>query len=169
MCCSLSRPSTVGDTTGNYVRVGGREGVSDSSSPVRSPTRRRLLSGGGAVGLALLGGCAAPTDSEPTPTEATVTVRLRNRDDVSRSYEVVVRQGGDVTNQFTGVLPADTEQAVEMVAYVRPTTAQHEVAISTDAGQRGRTWDPTECSAFVVDAYVEDGEPGFDASCASDE
>lgn len=132
-----------------------------------SPTRRQFLTAATAGVVSALGGCLTPTGSEtPTPTpEATVTVRIRNRDDVERAYEVVVRQGSSVTNEFSGVLPADPAQAVEMVATFRATTEQHQVTVSTDAGQVGRTWDPTECSDFVVDAHVENGEPGFEARC----
>jgi hypothetical protein len=130
-------------------------------------TRRRLLANVGVA--AALGGCLTPTGSEtstPTPApEATVTVRIENRDDVERAYEVVVRQGSSVTNEFSGVLPADQSQAVEMVATFRATTEQHQVTVDTDAGQVGRTWDPTECTDFVVDAYVANGEPGFETRC----
>ncbi len=142
--------------------------MSDSPAPVTS-TRRHACTVVGTAVATLFGGCTAPVDGGPeTPAaEATVTVRIRNRDDVPRQYEVVVRQGESVTNEFSGVLSPDREQAVEMVATSRPTTDQHQIAVGTDAGQIGRTWDPTECSAFVVDAYVENGRPGFDASCAA--
>lgn len=143
--------------------------MSDSSPLAGVRSRRQFVTALGATGLTLLGGCAAPTDSETLPPEATVTVRIRNRDDVPRQYAVVVRQGGQTRNEFSGELPADQEQFVEMVATFRPTAEQHEVTINTDAGQVGRTWDPTECSSLVVDAYVEDGRPGFDARCDSGE
>jgi len=135
-----------------------------------APTRRRFLAAAGVgVGTALAG-CATTTETETTTRapEATVTVRLRNRDDEPREYEVVVNQGESVTDSFSGVLPADLEQYVEMVATFRATDEQHDFTISTPGGQRGRTWDATECGDFVVDAYIEDGEPGFETECRSD-
>ncbi|SFH03194.1 hypothetical protein SAMN04488063_3635 [Halopelagius inordinatus] len=138
------------------------------SSRLDSPNRRRLLA---AVGVAVgtgLAGCSSDANTPtPRPEEAAVTVRLRNRDDERREYEVVVSQGESVRDSFSGVLPADSEQVVEMRATVRATDEQHEFTISTSGGQRGRTWDPTECGDFLVEAFVEDGEPGFDAECRS--
>lgn len=78
---------------------------------------------------------------------------------------MVVRGGDDVTAEFSGVLPADREQRVEMVATLRATGDQHEVVVATEGGRRGRTWDPTDCRELVVDAYVEGGEPGFTTAC----
>lgn len=143
-------------------------GVTGSPSSGTS-TRRRVCTVVGSSVAALLGGCAAPVDSgtETPAAETTVTVRIRNRDDVPRQYVVVVRRGESVTNEFSGVLPPGREQAVEMVATFRTSADQHQVTVSTEAGQTGRTWDPTECPAFVVDAYVENGRPGFDASCTA--
>lgn len=117
-----------------------------------------------AGGLAALAGCATG-GGEPTsrPTEATVTVRIENRDAVAREYRVAVRQGGTTTNEFSGVLPAD--ESVEMVARLRPTAEQHEVIVETAGGGRGRTWDPEECPDLLVDAAVEGGEPRFEATC----
>lgn len=133
-------------------------------------TRRRFLAAAGAGLGAALAGCSSDDGAATTTRapEATVTVRLRNRDDEPREYEVVVNQGESVTDSFSGVLPADPEQYVEMVATFRATDEQHDFTISTPGGQRGRTWDATECGDFLVDAYVEDGEPGFEAECRSD-
>ena len=129
-------------------------------------TRRAVVAlAGVGIGTGLAGCSSGDGDSTPTANEATVTVRIRNRDGVQREYRVAVRQGGDVTNEFSGTLPADQEQFVEMVATFRPTDERHEVSVGTDGGQQGRTWDPTECRDFLVDAYVEDGTPGFDAEC----
>jgi type IV pilus biogenesis protein CpaD/CtpE len=129
-------------------------------------TRRRVLALASVGVGASLAGCASGSDqSTPRPPEATVTVRLRNRDDQPREYEVVVTQGDSLTDSFSGVLPADQSQSVEMVATVRATDEQHEFSIATAGGQRGRTWDPTECDDFLVDAFVEGGEPGFEATC----
>jgi len=145
--------------------------TNDATGPPESAfgARRRFLAAAG-IGLgSALAGCATTTETETTTRapEATVTVRLRNRDDEPREYEVVVNQGESVTDSFSGVLPADPEQHVEMVATFRATDEQHDFTISTPGGQRGRTWDATECGDFVVDAYVEDGEPGFEAECRS--
>lgn len=138
------------------------EGVTDGVG-----TRRRFLALTG-VGLATgLAGCSANDGgTTTTPEEVTVTIALHNRDEVEREFEVVVRQGTSVRDEFSGVLPAD--QRVEMVATVRATDEQHEFTISSAGGQRGRTWDPTECSAFVVDAVIRDGEPEFEAACRSE-
>jgi hypothetical protein len=97
----------------------------------------------------------------------TVTVRLTNRDDVAREYEVVVRFGEGVTDRFAGVLPADTDEVVEMIATGRPTNATDtaEFSVRTAAGRRGRTWDPTECPALLVEAFVADGRPEFETTC----
>lgn len=148
-----------------------------------SAGRRRFLSLTG-VGLgAALAGCSSVTDggdgdgngdgeddtetTTATP-EASVTVRLRNRDDADREYEVVVRQGEDVTNSFAGVLPANREQWVQMVATFRPTDERHELAINVGGSQRGTTWDPTDCDDYLVEATVEAGDPEFEAQCRSE-
>lgn len=131
-------------------------------------TRRRILAALGVGSVTALAGCPSGSETPtPRPEEATVTVRLRNRDDQQREYEVVVNQGESVTDSFSGVLPADQEQYVEMVATFRATDEQHDFTISSEGGQRGRTWDPTECGDFLVDAYIENGEPGFEAECRS--
>lgn len=104
----------------------------------------------------------SPTSPEP---DGTVTVRIRNRDDQEREYEVVVNQGDSLTDSFSGVLPPNQEQYLEMVATFRITDEQYDFSIDTAGGQRGQTWDPTECDDFLVDAFVEGGEPGFDAGC----
>lgn len=131
-----------------------------------SSTRRRVLAGV-CVGVSgVLSGCATRSDvSTPTPDEGSITVRLRNRDSVARPYEVVVRQGETLRNEFSGVLPGDRDQPIEMVATFRITDDQYDFRISTDAGQRGRTWEPAECGAFLVEAFVEAGDPGFETSC----
>jgi len=51
---------------------------------------------------------------------------------------------------------------------LRATDEQHDLTISAAGGRRGRTRDPTECGDFVVDAYIEGGEPGFETECRSD-
>lgn len=129
-------------------------------------TRRAFVRYLGLCTAAMLSGCSSGGGrSTPVPAEATVTVRIRNRDAIRREYRVVVRQGDAVTNEFSGVLPAD-QQSVEMVATFRPTAGEgYEIAVETPAGRQGRTWDPTECPDFLVDAYVENGSPGFDATC----
>ena len=106
------------------------------------------------VGLA---GCSGETPpASPTPAEeGTVTVRILNRDDRDREFEVVVNQGESLTDSFSGVLPAGQTEPIEMVATFRITDEQHDFAISTPGGQRGRTWDPTECGDFLVEAFVE--------------
>lgn len=122
------------------------------------------------VGLASLSAGCAGDDGTTTPTfdEGTVTIRLTNRDTVERPYEVVVRQGDTLKDSFSGVLPADQAQPIKMIATFPISNAQHEFHISTEAGQRGRTWDPTECQHLVVDAYVQNGEPNFNTRCGSD-
>lgn len=139
-----------------------------AASSRRDASRRRFLATVG-VGIGVgLAGCSSDAGTPtPRPEEATVTVRLRNRDDEKREYEVVVSQGESVRDSFSGVLPADGEQYVEMTATVRATEEQHQFTISTAGGQRGRTWDPTECGDLLVEAFVENGEPGFDAECRS--
>lgn len=131
----------------------------------RTTTRRQVLAAVG-VGIgASLAGCISESDqSTPRPPEATVTVRLRNRDDQPREFEVIVTQSDSLSDSFSGVLPAGS-QAVEMIATVRATDEQHEFSITTAGGQRGGTWDPTECGDFIVDAYVEGGDPGFETAC----
>lgn len=142
--------------------------IDRTAEPSRSDSasRRRVLATMG-VGLgAGLAGCSSDANTPtPRPAEATVTIRLRNRDDEAREYEVVVSQGESVRDSFSGVLPADSEQVVEMTATVRATDERHEFTVSTAGGQRGRTWDPTECGDLLVEAFVEDGEPGFDVEC----
>lgn len=143
--------------------------------------RRRALSLAGAGLGALLAGCAdfspgggdsgETNDSTPTTTavpEATVTVRLRNRDDAEREYEVVVRQGGDATNRFSGVLPPNRERWVETVATFRPTDERHEVIIDVAGSQRGSTWDPSDCDDYLVEAMVESGDPEMRAQCRTE-
>jgi len=130
------------------------------------PTRRRIVALAGTAVAAGVAGCASGSGTPtPRPPEATVTVRLRNRDDRPREYEVVVNQGDSLTDSFSGVLPADQSQSVEVVATFRATDEQHDFSIATTGGQRGRTWDPRECGDFVVDAFIEGGEPGFETSC----
>jgi hypothetical protein len=65
--------------------------------------RRRVIALAG-IGIgASLAGCGTRSDrSTPRPPEATVTVRLRNRDDQPREYEVVVNQGGSLTDSVSG-------------------------------------------------------------------
>ncbi|MFC6835424.1 hypothetical protein [Halomarina ordinaria] len=129
-------------------------------------TRRRFVALVG-VGLgAALAGCTG--DGNSSPEEATVTVRLRNRDDTERAYRVVVRRGESATNEFSGRLPARSNDDVEMVATFRPAGDRAEVSVETDAAQRGQTWDPTECRDYLVEAFVEDGEPELDGGCRDD-
>lgn len=130
-------------------------------------TRRRLLAvAGGTAAASTLAGCqsaSTPTETERPP-EGTVTITLANRDDAERPYEVAVNQGEELTDSFSGVLPS--EASVQMVATFRVTDAQYDFTINVDGAQRGRTWDPTECAEFVVDATVENAEPRFEARCA---
>jgi hypothetical protein len=140
----------------------------DSHPAPRRPsgTRRQLLAGVGVCASGILAGCATRRGaSTPPPEEGTITIRLRNRDSVPRPFEVVVQQGDTLRDEFSGTLPADQTDPIEMVATVRITDAQYDFRISTDAGQRGRTWEPTECDAFLVEAYVDAGDPGFEPGC----
>jgi hypothetical protein len=57
--------------------------------------------------LAVAGCLSGDSDSTPTPPEVTVTVRLRNLDAAPREFSVVVRQGDAVSDEFSGILPAD--------------------------------------------------------------
>jgi len=143
--------------------------TTDSNADDGAQTRRRVLAlAGVGIGTALAG-CASDSDqSTPRPPEATVTVRLRNRDDQPREFEVVVNQGESVTDSFSGVLPADQSEPVELVATFRATDEQHDFSIATAGGQRGGTWDPTECGDFLVEAFIEGGEPGFETACRSE-
>ncbi|MBV0925633.1 hypothetical protein KTS45_15615 [Halomicroarcula limicola] len=132
-------------------------------------TRRRVLALAGTGIATALAGCDGASQTEtPTPTsgEVSVTLTLENRDDVARSYEVVVNQGSSVTDSFSGTLPAG--ESVKMVATLRRTDEQYDFSINSEGGQRGRTWDPAECADFVVDAAIENGEPTFDARCLSE-
>jgi hypothetical protein len=133
-----------------------------------SESRRGLLSVIGTELATALAGCSTNTTT-PTdrPEEATVTIRLRNRDREDREYEVVVKQGDSVIDSFSGVLPPNQEQSVEMRATVRATDEQHDFSISSAGGQVGRTWDPHECDALFVDAVIENGEPAFTTECRS--
>lgn len=138
------------------------------SQPLASDTRRGFLASlGVGVGAALAGCSSAPGTGTPSG-EATVTVRLRNLDDREREFEVVVNQGDSVTDSFSGVLPADQERYVEMVATFRLTDEQYDFTITSTGGQRGRTWEPTECGDLLVDAVIEGGEPAFETECRSD-
>lgn len=92
---------------------------------------------------------------------------MENRDDQPREFEVVVNQGESLTDSFSGVLPVNQDEGVEMVATFRATDEQHDFTIRTAGGQRGRTWEPTECGDFFVDGFVENGDPGFDTRCQS--
>lgn len=133
-----------------------------------STSRRRLLATA-CTGLgALFAGCSTETTTPtPQPEEATITIRLQNRDDQPREFDVVVNQGATLTDSFSGTLPANQDDPIRMVATVRVTTEQYDFTISAPNGQRGRTWDPTECGEFVVDASIENGEPGFETECLS--
>jgi hypothetical protein len=97
-----------------------------------------------------------------------VTVRLRNRDDAEREYEVAVRQVDDLTDSFSGVLPANRERWVEMVATFGPADGRHEVTMTVGGSQRGTTWDPTDCDDYLVEATVESGDPAFEAQRRSE-
>ena len=129
--------------------------------------RRRFLATLGAGATAGLAGCSGETPpASPLPSaEGTLTVRIRNRDDRDREFEVVVNQGDSLTDSFSGVLPANQTEPIEMAATFRIADEQYDFTISTPGGQRGRTWDPSECGDFLVEAFVEDAEPGFDADC----
>ncbi|MBX0295934.1 hypothetical protein [Haloarcula nitratireducens] len=132
-------------------------------------TRRRVLALAGTGIAASLAGCDGGSETAtPTPTreEVSVTLTLENRDDVARSYEVVVNQGSSVTDSFSGTLPAG--ESVKMVATLRRSDEQYDFSIDSDGGQRGRTWDPAECADFVVDATIENGEPAFDVRCRTE-
>lgn len=118
--------------------------------------------------MAVLAGCGSASDTPtPRPEEATVTVQLRNRDDEPREFEVIVNQGTSVTDTLSGALPAAPAQPVRLVATFRATDEQHEFRITTINGQSGQTWDPTECDAFFVDGFIENGSPGFETQCQS--
>jgi hypothetical protein len=125
---------------------------------------RALAALGTAVGAGLAG-CSGDEPASPTApaSEGTATVRLRNRDDRDREFEVVANQGEGLTDSFSGVFPANEQEAGEMVATFRITDEQCDFTISTPGGQRGRTWDPTECDDFLVDGFIAGGGPGFDA------
>lgn len=134
-------------------------------APREAPTRRRLLAvAGSTAAAAALAGCQSTSDSttERAP-EGTVTVTLANRDDTTRDFEVVVNQGTSLSDRLTGVLPGG--ESVEMVATFRITDEQYDFTINTDGGQRGRTWDPSECGDLVVDATIRNGEPRFETRC----
>lgn len=131
-------------------------------------SRRRFLATACAGLGTLLAGCSAETGTPtPQPEEATITIRLQNRDDQPREFDVVVNQGGTLTNSFSGTLSANGDDPIRMQATVRATTEQHDFTISAPNGQRGRTWDPTECAAFVVNASIENGEPAFETECST--
>lgn len=132
------------------------------------PTRRRFLALSG-LAIGGLSGCLGRRPPTERPSrEATLTVRLTNRDDVARSFEVIARQGDSVTDSFSGTLPPSTDQPVVMVATFRITDDQYQFSIATDDGQRGRTWDPSECADFLVEAAIENTEPTFEAHCRTD-
>jgi hypothetical protein len=139
--------------------------IPPSSTDSLSLSRRRYLSTAGVgtgVGLA---GCTSNGPPEADAEEGTVTVRLRNRDDRPRAYEVVVNQGESLRDSFEGVLPANQTEPIEMVATFRVTDEQYEFSIDADGGRRGRTWDPRECADFLVEASIADGTPEFDTAC----
>ncbi len=94
-----------------------------------------------------------------------MTVRLTNRDDVERAFEVVVRGSDTVTDRFSGTLPADASQRVELIATFRVGDGPAEFSVETAGGRTGRTWDPVECAEFRVDAAVDGGTPTFEATC----
>ncbi|SFR32418.1 hypothetical protein [Halogeometricum limi] len=139
-----------------------------STDAEHSTTRRRLLTVASAGVVAGLAGCSSgPGESTPIPSEeATVTITLENRDSVPRSYEIVVDQGSSVSDQFSGTVPAG--ESVEMVASFKLTDEQYDFSINTDGGQRGQTWDPTECADLAVDAAIQDGNPQFETRCRSE-
>lgn len=97
-----------------------------------------------------------------------MTVELRNRDSVAREFEVMVSGGERTTDRFSGVLPADSEQPVRMVATLRVGPGQYDLSIQSAGGQVGRTWDPTECRDLLVEASIEDGDPSFEAICQAE-
>ena len=132
-----------------------------------TPSRRRLLALAVAGVAAALAGCQTGSSTTQTerPPEGTVTVTLANRDDENRPYEVEVNQGEELTDSVSGVLPSG--QSVKMVATFRVTDAQYDFTVNVDGAQRGRTWDPTECDDFVVDATIQNEEPQFETRCAS--
>ncbi|MFC7135864.1 hypothetical protein ACFQRB_03275 [Halobaculum litoreum] len=128
-------------------------------------TRRAALALGGSALAAGLAGCVTTPPTAGSPPEAQVTVRLTNRDDAERAFEVVVRGSDTVTDRFSGTLPADASQRVELIATFRVGDGPAEFSVETAGGRTGRTWDPVECPAFRVDAAVDDGTPTFEATC----
>lgn len=137
------------------------------STPAFISRRAVLSTVGTGVGVALAG-CSSETDRQEPPPEATITVQLRNRDDEPREFDVVVNQGESLTDSFSGTLPANLEEPIEMIATFRATDEQHDFTISTAGGQRGQTWDPRECGDFLVAAFIENEEPEFTAECRTE-
>jgi hypothetical protein len=126
-------PISVSTPTFGYGETNDRS-VGGLDSHAATGSRRD----GVGLGVALAGRSSDDGASTTRAPESTVTGRLRNRDDERREYEVVVNQGESVTDSFSGVLPADQEQYVEMVATFRATDEQHDLTISVAGGQRGR-------------------------------
>lgn len=167
---SVSRPPSVRAPSLFPTAEGCTHVYNHPATPdrVTHPTRRRVLALGATGAVVALSGCGSTSEPPtPLPPEATVTIQLRNRDDQPREYKIVVNQGESVTDSFSGVLPADQSEPVEMVATFRASNEQHDFSINTAGGQSGRTWDPTECDAFFIDAFIENGSPGFETQCRS--
>ena len=154
-----------------FVAAHTRPGMTDSvATPDTDRGRRRFLAALGAGATAALAGCSGDVPpASPAPSdEGRVTVRISNRDDRDRKFEVAANRGDSLTDSFSGVLPAGQTEPIELVATFRITDEQYDFAISTPGGRRGRTWDPTECADLLVEAFVEDGEPSFDADCRAE-
>lgn len=155
----MSEPAPGGPPPGGATTGGATTG---------GTTRRRVLAMTG-VGLGtVLSGCSSDgPELTPTAEEGTVTVRLTNRDDLQREYQVEVRQGDGSRNEFSGVVPADHSRFVEMTATFPVGGDEYEFSIATDGAQRGGTWNPMECGDFLVSVVIRDGEPEVETDCRS--
>jgi len=129
--------------------------------------RRRVLGWTGAAAAVGLAGCSG-VDGPRTETgeSASVAVRLDNRDDVARAFEVVVDWGEGNRSLFSGTLPAGAT-GTEVTATTGTAPESATVAVESTGGSRSGEWSPTACPSYRVDAVVEDGTPSFEAGCRS--
>lgn len=128
--------------------------------------RRQLIGAAGlCAGLSLAGCAMEEEEPDDEPEEVTVQITLENRDIVERSFAIEVSREDEVVSESEGVLQAGPDSETETSWTGELVAEEHRVTVSSEGGQRGYSWEPTECPELFVNAWIDSGDPRLDTQC----